>query len=76
MVATNVPSTVRYSVTSGALPAGLKLNRDTGGITGVPVSNRAATFTVTGYGTPGTANARATFTIAPALARPAASLTP
>ena len=71
VVATNVPSTIRYSVTSGALPAGLKLNRDTGGITGVPVSDKPTTFTVTGYGAPGTANARNTFTIAPAADSPA-----
>ena len=70
VVATNVPSTIRYSVTSGALPAGLKLNRDTGGITGVPLAGKSATFTVTGYGAPGTANARHTFTIAPAVGSP------
>ncbi|MFC5219018.1 Ig domain-containing protein [Streptomyces coerulescens] len=36
------PQTIRYSVTSGALPAGLTLNQDTGGITGIPTTG--ATF--------------------------------
>ncbi|NEA76712.1 Ig domain-containing protein [Streptomyces sp. SID13588] len=62
-VITNVPSTVRYTVTSGTLPAGLQLNADTGGITGVPTSGTASTFTVTGTGAPGTGTAQATYTI-------------
>lgn len=65
-VATNNPSTIRYTVTSGTLPAGLALNADTGGITGVPTTGAAATFTVTGKGSLGTADAVRTFTIAPA----------
>ncbi|WP_051836386.1 Ig domain-containing protein [Streptomyces sp. NRRL WC-3742] len=62
-VATNTPQTIRYSVTSGALPAGLSLNQDTGGITGTPTSGAAATFTVTGKGGAGTADAVRTYTI-------------
>ncbi|MFJ7244267.1 ricin-type beta-trefoil lectin domain protein [Kitasatospora sp. NPDC098652] len=62
-VATNTPQTIRYSVTSGALPAGLTLNQDTGGITGVPTTGTAATFTVTGKGGAGTADAVRTYTI-------------
>ncbi|MFE7712730.1 NEW3 domain-containing protein [Streptomyces sp. NPDC057486] len=59
---TNAPGTSRYTVTSGALPAGLKLNPDTGGITGIPRSSANATFTVTAKGGPGTADAVGTFT--------------
>ncbi|WP_276314997.1 Ig domain-containing protein [Streptomyces sp. WAC 06738] len=65
-VATNNPSTTRYTVTSGDLPRGLQLNADTGGITGIPVSKKAATFTITGKGSLGSADAVRTFTIAPA----------
>ncbi|MEV6583406.1 Ig domain-containing protein [Streptomyces sp. NPDC051582] len=67
-VQTNVPTTVRYAVTAGALPAGLKLNADTGGITGVPTATSAATFTITAYGAPGTADAQRSFTVAVAAA--------
>ncbi|MFF7989029.1 ricin-type beta-trefoil lectin domain protein [Kitasatospora xanthocidica] len=65
-VVTNNPSAIRYTVTSGALPAGLTLNPDTGGITGIPSSDTAATFTVTAKGALGTADAVSTFTIAAA----------
>ncbi|MBL1119448.1 putative Ig domain-containing protein [Streptomyces sp. 110] len=61
-VATNSPGTVRYSVTSGSLPAGLTLNPDTGGITGIPKTSKNVTFTITGKGGPGVADAHATFT--------------
>ncbi|MFE7393671.1 NEW3 domain-containing protein [Streptomyces sp. NPDC057582] len=61
-VATNSPGTVRYSVTSGSLPAGLTLNRDTGGITGIPKTSQNVTFTITGKGGPGIADAHGTFT--------------
>ncbi|WP_406514978.1 discoidin domain-containing protein [Streptomyces sp. NBC_00873] len=61
-VATNSPGTVRYTVTEGALPAGLHLNPDTGGITGIPRSSADTTFTVTGKGGPGVADAQGTFT--------------
>ncbi|MFF7989044.1 Ig domain-containing protein [Kitasatospora xanthocidica] len=64
-VATNNPQTIHYSVTAGSLPTGLTLNADTGGITGVPSSDAAATFTVTGRGGLGTADAVKTFTISP-----------
>ncbi|NUR90265.1 MAG: hypothetical protein HOY71_39830 [Nonomuraea sp.] len=46
-VATNTPATVRYEVTGGALPAGLALNQDTGGIVGTPRNAGTATFTIT-----------------------------
>ncbi|MEO3849981.1 Ig domain-containing protein [Streptomyces sp. B8F3] len=46
-VATNTPATVRFEVTAGALPHGLTLNRDTGGITGTPEEKGTAAFTVT-----------------------------
>lgn len=60
-VATNSPGTVRYSVTAGSLPAGLTLNPDTGGITGIPNSSKDVTFTITGKGGPGVADAQGTF---------------
>lgn len=61
--AANVPSIIRYTVTAGTLPAGLHLNPDTGGITGVPLTGAPARFTLTGKGAPGTPDARQTFTI-------------
>ncbi|WP_405685496.1 Ig domain-containing protein [Streptomyces sp. NBC_01387] len=61
--AANVPSIIRYRVTAGALPAGLRLNADTGGITGIPATGATSTFTLTGTGAPGTPDARQTFTI-------------
>ncbi|WP_063763146.1 Ig domain-containing protein [Streptomyces sp. NRRL WC-3742] len=64
-VVTNTPQTIRYSVTSGELPAGLTLNPDTGGITGIPTTGTPATFTITGKGGLGTADAVQTFTISP-----------
>lgn len=63
--AANVPSIIRYELTAGALPAGLRLNADTGGITGIPTTCAASRFTLTGIGAPGTPNARQTFTISP-----------
>ncbi|WP_442818742.1 hypothetical protein [Streptomyces sp. NBC_01320] len=54
---------MRYSVAEGALPAGLRLNADTGGITSIPTTGVASTFTLTGTGTPGTPDARQAFTI-------------
>ena len=44
---TGVPSTVTWTVTAGALPAGLTLGSD-GTISGTPTSPGAATFTVRG----------------------------
>ncbi|MBL1119694.1 putative Ig domain-containing protein [Streptomyces sp. 110] len=46
-VTSSTPQTVRYEVTSGALPAGLTLNKDTGGITGIPTTPGARQFTIT-----------------------------
>ncbi|ASQ99758.1 Ig domain-containing protein [Streptomyces sp. 11-1-2] len=46
-VTSSTPGTIRYEVTSGKLPAGLSLNKDTGGITGVPASAGAKNFTIT-----------------------------
>ncbi|WP_327242132.1 discoidin domain-containing protein [Streptomyces sp. NBC_01320] len=69
-VATISPGTVRYSVTEGALPSGLQLNRDTGGITGIPTSSANKTFTVTAKGGPGVADAQGTFTTGTLAASP------
>ncbi|MBL1119696.1 putative Ig domain-containing protein [Streptomyces sp. 110] len=46
-VTSSTPQTVRYDVTSGCLPSGLTLNKDTGGITGIPCTMGASKFTVT-----------------------------
>ncbi|MCX4553427.1 MULTISPECIES: Ig domain-containing protein [unclassified Streptomyces] len=46
-VTSSTPQTTRYEVTSGGLPAGLTLNKDTGGITGVPTRTGASRFTIT-----------------------------
>jgi hypothetical protein len=62
-IVSNVPTAIRYTVTAGALPTGLRLNADTGGITGVPATGTAATFTITATGAPGTGNAQQSFTI-------------
>ncbi|NEA72346.1 putative Ig domain-containing protein [Streptomyces sp. SID13588] len=61
--AANVPSIIRYEITGGRLPCGLRLNADTGGITGIPTTSATSRFTLTGIGAPGTPNARQTFTI-------------
>ncbi|MFI1092610.1 NEW3 domain-containing protein [Streptomyces sp. NPDC020917] len=74
-VATNSPGTVRYSVTRGSLPAGLTLNPDTGGITGIPKTSKDVTFTVTGKGGPGVADAQRTFTTGTVGVAPEAMLT-
>ncbi|TGB15659.1 putative Ig domain-containing protein [Streptomyces sp. MZ04] len=62
-VTTNTPATVRYEVTGGALPKGPRLNKDTGGITGVPEDETKAECTVTARNTDGLPDARATYTI-------------
>ncbi|ROQ78098.1 putative Ig domain-containing protein [Streptomyces sp. CEV 2-1] len=49
-------------ITRGALPAGLTLNPDTGGITGVPKSAGASTFTVVARNN-GVADARITYMV-------------
>ncbi|WP_331769891.1 Ig domain-containing protein (plasmid) [Embleya sp. NBC_00888] len=52
-VTTNTPATTRYEVTAGALPKGLRLNPDTGGIVGTPERATTGTFTITAYSTDG-----------------------
>jgi uncharacterized repeat protein (TIGR01451 family) len=71
--ATGSSTTFTYAVTSGALPAGLSLDQDTGVLSGTPTSGTAATFTVTATGANGCGSSRA-YTITPAC--PSASLTP
>lgn len=44
------PLTVRYDITSGALPEGLTLHKDTGAITGIPTRPGTARFTITARG--------------------------
>ncbi|WP_419992737.1 Ig domain-containing protein [Streptomyces boninensis] len=56
-VTTNTPATIRYEVTTGALPRGLRLNKDTGGITGTPAAPDTATFTITARSSAGLADA-------------------
>lgn len=46
-VTSTSPRTVRYEITSGELPTGLSLNKDTGGITGVPTAPGTKRFTIT-----------------------------
>ncbi|WP_405913742.1 Ig domain-containing protein [Streptomyces sp. NBC_00963] len=62
-VETNTPATVRFEVTAGALPQGLTLNRDTGGITGTPRRAGTASFTVTAHQTGGAPDATAHYRI-------------
>ena len=66
-------TTFSYAVTSGALPAGLSLDDDTGSLSGTPTSSAAASFTITATGANGCAGSRA-YTLTPAC--PTASLTP
>ncbi|MER6952047.1 Ig domain-containing protein [Nonomuraea sp. NPDC000554] len=63
-VTTNTPATIRYEVTSGALPRGLTLNQDTGGIVGKPRRTERATFTITATSTNGLPAATATYELA------------
>ncbi|MEV6105099.1 Ig domain-containing protein [Streptomyces sp. NPDC051940] len=46
-VTSTTPRTLRYELTAGHLPTGLTLNRDTGGLTGVPTQPGTSRFTVT-----------------------------
>ncbi|WP_423370970.1 Ig domain-containing protein [Burkholderia sp. LMG 32019] len=62
-VTTNTPATIHFALTSGALPPGLRLNHDTGGIVGTPGNAGSYTFTVTATNDGGLADARATYTI-------------
>lgn len=54
---------VRFEVTESALPKGLELNQDTGGITGVPARAKPSRFTVTAYNASGLPEARADYEI-------------
>jgi hypothetical protein len=58
MTATGGSGTYTYSVSSGALPAGLSLNAATGLISGTPTSAAASTFTVTATDGTGVASSR------------------
>ncbi|WP_406416799.1 Ig domain-containing protein [Streptomyces sp. NBC_00873] len=62
-VTTNTPATIRYKVTAGALPDGLRLNPDTGGIVGTPAHATKADFTITAYSTDGLPAAKAQYKI-------------
>ncbi|MCX4537848.1 Ig domain-containing protein [Streptomyces sp. NBC_01669] len=62
-VKTNTPATTRYAVTSGALPHGLVLNADTGGIVGTPTKAGTARFTVTAYQSSGQPRAQRDYEI-------------
>jgi len=74
VVATGTP-TPTYSITAGALPAGLSLDSVTGVISGTPTTAGTATFTVTAANgvTPAVDSV---YTITTAAALPAAAITP
>lgn len=63
LLTTNTPVTTSFTVTGGALPKGLRLNADTGGIIGVPTQPGTRRFTVTAASSAGQPNASATYTI-------------
>ncbi|MEU5845374.1 Ig domain-containing protein [Saccharopolyspora shandongensis] len=48
-VTSSTPQTLGYEITFGALPAGLTLNKDTGGITGIPTKPGASKFAITAH---------------------------
>lgn len=60
-VTSSSPRTIRYEVTSGSLPRGLTLNRDTGGLTGVPTTPGSSKFTITARNGGDTPDARITY---------------
>ncbi|WP_245599149.1 Ig domain-containing protein [Embleya scabrispora] len=62
-VTSSTPQTVRYEVTSGSLPSGLTLNKDTGGITGVPRTKGTSKFTITARNGGDTADAKITYRV-------------
>lgn len=62
-MSTNTPATIRYEVTAGALPEGLELNPDTGGIVGTPRRTQRLAFTVTAYQTGGLPSASAEYRV-------------
>jgi hypothetical protein len=76
-VTSSTPQTIRYEVTSGALPAGLMLNKDTGGITGIPTAKGASKFTITARNGGGVADASISYDmkVTPPLAPPQITLT-
>ncbi|MCW3816021.1 polysaccharide lyase family protein [Micromonospora sp. DR5-3] len=76
-VSSSTPQTVRYEVTSGALPAGLSLNPDTGAITGVPSAEGSREFTITARNDGGVADASVAYKmkVTPFLAPPEITLT-
>jgi len=68
LTATGGSGVYTWSITTGALPAGLTLNASTGQITGQPTASGMASFTATVKDTAGaSASAPFTFTINPAL---------
>ena len=62
-IVSSTPATIRWSVTSGALPAGLQLNKDTGGVIGVPTTTGQFDFTVTATNTSGQSNAQKAYRV-------------
>lgn len=62
-VTSSTPRTVRYEITSGSLPSGLTLNKDTGGITGVPTRKGTSKFTITARNSGGVEDARITYRV-------------
>ncbi|MFB7416242.1 Ig domain-containing protein [Streptomyces sp. NPDC056121] len=60
-VTSSTPQTLRYEVTSGSLPRGLTLNKDTGGITGIPTAAGTSKFTVTARNGGTVADAKITY---------------
>ena len=71
-VAGSPAGTYSYSVTSGALPAGLTLNASTGAITGTPTTTGSFNFTITA--TAGSCSGSRTYTVA--IVCPAITLSP
>ncbi|MBU3863180.1 Ig domain-containing protein [Streptomyces sp. 4503] len=65
-VTSSTPRTIGYEVTSGSLPPGLTLNKDTGGITGVPTTKGTRKFTITARNSGGIADAKITYRVATA----------
>src|SRR5262249_32451112 len=49
-VSTSPPGNYTFTVTAGALPAGLSLNQTTGAITGTPTAAGTTNFTITALG--------------------------
>lgn len=62
-VTTNTPAMVRFEITAGALPEGLTLNPDTGGIIGTPVRSQKARFTITARNAAGLPDAHTEYEI-------------